>query len=142
MRNAELLTERIQQRFAVYTEPCLVEPCPIIDTGMDHFAVAGTYPRANPALAFDDDDFAPGPSERSCDGETDDARADDKTLNRIHPSALRSRPRRQSFSPSSAPSQRPGEDPHRGLAKVDSNTPRRRHLEPRHRSLRIESGGN
>src|ERR1700729_756512 len=84
---------------------------------MDDLAVSRTHSSANSALAFDHNDFAPGPSERSCDGETDDACADDKTLNRIHPSALRSRPRRQSFSPSSAPSQRPGEDPHRRLAK-------------------------
>ena len=40
-------------------------------------------PRADPALAFDDDHFAPVPSERSCDGETDDPRADDEALDQF-----------------------------------------------------------
>ena len=91
VRNAELLAERVQHRFAVDAEPRLVEPRRIIDAGMDDFAVARTDARANPALAFDDDHFPPGPSERPRDGETDDARADDETLDQFHPSTLCSR---------------------------------------------------
>jgi hypothetical protein len=63
-------------------------PWPIIDAGVDDFAVARTNPGANPALAFEDDHFPSGPSQRSCDGETDEARADDQTLDRFHPSPL------------------------------------------------------
>ena len=101
VRNAELLAERVEHRLAVDAEPRLVEPCPIIDAGMDHFAVARTNPRANPALAFDDDDFPPRPGERSRDREADDARADDQTLDQFHPSTPYcswSITRRRSFS--------------------------------------------
>ena len=49
---------------AVNTRPRLVEPCAIIDARVNDFAVARTDPGANTALAFDDDHFALGPSER------------------------------------------------------------------------------
>jgi hypothetical protein len=79
VRDVEVSAKRVQHRFAANAEPRLVEPRWIIDTGMNDFAVARTDPGANPALAFDDDHFPPGSSERSRDGETDDARADDET---------------------------------------------------------------
>jgi hypothetical protein len=88
MRNSELLAECVQHCFAVDAEPRLVEPWRIIDASMDDFAVARTDACANPTLAFDDDHLPPGPSERSRDGETDDACADDQTLDRFHPSTL------------------------------------------------------
>ena len=88
VRNAELLAECVKHCFAVDAEPRLVEPCRIIDAGMDDFAIARTDPGANPALAFDDDHFPPGESERSRDGKTDDTRPDDETFNRFHPSTL------------------------------------------------------
>ena len=45
-------------------------------------------PAADPAFAFDDDHLSPGAGERPRDGETDDACADDETLNGFHPSTL------------------------------------------------------
>ena len=86
--NAELLAERVQHRFAVDAEPRLVEPRRIVDAGVDDFAVARTDPRADPAFAFDDDHLPPGAGERPRDGEADDARADDQTLDQFHPSTL------------------------------------------------------
>jgi hypothetical protein len=62
-----------------------MEPCRIIDASMDDFAIARTYPRANPALPFDDDHLPPGEGERSCNGKADDTRADDETFDRFHP---------------------------------------------------------
>src|ERR1700722_18112170 len=88
VRNAELLAECVQHRFAVDAEPRLVEPWRIIDPGMDDFAVARTNPGANSALLFDDDHLPPSPSERPRHGEPDDTRSDDETFNRLHPSTL------------------------------------------------------
>ena len=88
VRDAELLAKRIQHRFAFDAEPRFDEPRRIVDAGMDDLAVARTHPGPDPAFAFDDDHLPPRAGERARNGETNDAGADDETLNCFHSSTL------------------------------------------------------
>jgi hypothetical protein len=77
----------------------------IIDAGVDDFAIARADPRTSPALAFDDNHLPPRPGERPRNSKPDDARTEDETLNRFHPSRSKSMSRRAAPSEQSAATQ-------------------------------------
>ena len=80
MRHAVIPAEPVEHGVAVDAQPRLGEACRVIDAGMDDLAVARAHPRADRVFGLDDDDLAAGARERAGDRETDDARADDETI--------------------------------------------------------------
>ena len=83
-RHAVVAAESVKHRLALHAQPRFGQACRVIDPGVNYLAVTRAHASADRALGLNDDDLVAGAGEHASHRETDDACADDETIDGVH----------------------------------------------------------